>query len=311
MNGGKIFLIKLGKGRFGSQISALLANMLVARFKYCAMKRGELPMDERRDFYLYVDEAHNLPHDNVSELLSEARKYRLGLILATQYCSQLGKVNGSQDDLLAAIFGNVGSIITFRTGNQDAELLAKGFTPHFSPLDIMSLPNFHGYARMNLGGQSMAPFSFRTELHTMPENNELAQLIRNLSRLKYGYDKSLVEYEIDLRAKCWKNEQDKPTSSTNAVPFVNLLLLDLPLTEFELSCRTERILIEQLEIHTVRTLLAQTRRHLFKKLGRKGFTELEQEMERFGLLIVEEGSFEPETIPETIDDCVVAPEDNQ
>jgi DNA helicase HerA-like ATPase len=206
MNKGKILLVKLGKGRFGGEVSALLANMLVSRFQHSAMKRGEMPKDERRDFYLYCDEAHNLPQENFSELFAEARKYRLGLILATQYCSQLGNVSGGRgDDLLAAIFGNVGTLITFRTGAQDAEHLARGFMPSFNQLDIMSLPNYHGYARMNLKGQSTLPFSFRTELDTSPMNEELAGRLRTLSRLKYGMDVNIVEAEIFRRQECWKN----------------------------------------------------------------------------------------------------------
>jgi hypothetical protein len=203
---GKICFIKLGKGRFGSQVSALLASQLVARFRYSAMKRGDLPVTERRDYYLFVDEAHCLAQESFPELLSEARKFRLGLVLATQYCSQLGNVNGAKDDLLAAIFGNVGSLITFRAGSQDAELLAKGFAPCFNSLDIMSLPNFHGYARMNLKGQAMIPFSFRTELDQSPEDPELARKIRMLSRSKYGQDRNIVEAEIFHRMYSWKEK---------------------------------------------------------------------------------------------------------
>ena len=208
MNSGKILLVKLGKGRFGAEVSALLANMLVARFQHSAMKRGEMAKSDRRDFFLYVDECHCLPHENFSELLAEARKYRLGLVLATQYCSQLGNVAGrGGDDLLAAIFGNVGSLITFRTGAQDAEYLQRGFMPAFNQLDIMSLPNYNGYARMNLKGQSTLPFSFRTELDKTPVNEELAGRLRTLSRLKYGKDMNIVDAEIYRRQECWKPQE--------------------------------------------------------------------------------------------------------
>ena len=220
----KIFLVKLAKGRFGPEVSALLATMLVSRFQASAMKRGEMPIGERRDFYLYVDEATNLPSQNVTELLSEARKYRLGLVLATQYCSQLGNVSGGQDDLLAAVFGNVGSLITFRTGNQDAEMLAKGFAPYFSSLDIMSLPNFYGYARMNLSNQAMSPFSFRTELDTTPIDEDMARGIRELSRLRYGNDSNIVDRKIRKRVHSWKQQDTDeipirlvPTASPNVV----------------------------------------------------------------------------------------------
>jgi hypothetical protein len=207
MNEGKILFIKLGKGRFGSEVSALLANMIVARFKFAAMKRGGIPEAERRDFFMYVDEAHNLPQSNFTELLSEARKYRLGLVLSTQYCSQLGDVSGrQQNDLLSSIFGNVGTTIIFRTGNIDAELLAGGLYPYFNQLDIVNLPNFHGYARMNLSNETMRPFSFCTELSDVKVDPGLGGKIKEYSRKKYGKKAEEVDAEILTRAQFWKEE---------------------------------------------------------------------------------------------------------
>mgnify|MGYP001204048562 CR=1 FL=1 len=200
MEDGKILFLKLGKGRFGSEVSALLANMIVAKFKFAAMKRGEKPAASRRDFYLYVDEAHNLPQSNFTELLSEARKYRLGLILSTQYCSQLGDVNGRQsNDLLSSILGNVGTTIVFRTGMTDAEHLAKGLYPYFRQQDIINLPNFHGYARMNIANNAVRPFSFHTELCDVPKDEELGKLIWANSRMKYGKKAREVDMDIRLR----------------------------------------------------------------------------------------------------------------
>ena len=242
MSKGKIFLVKLAKGRFGPEVSSLLANMLVSRFQASAMKRGEIPMSQRRDFYLFVDEAHTMPSQIVTELLSEARKYRLGLILATQYCSQLGSMLGAKDDLLAAVFGNVGSLITFRTGSQDAELLAKGFAPYFNSLDIMSLPNFYGYARMNLSNQAMTPFSFRTELDTTSENEQLGRRIRTLSREKYGQDCNIVDAIISRRLNSWKDD-NKENKAVGIVPnVVNLIVLALDCKELEADSRIERML---------------------------------------------------------------------
>lgn len=256
MNTGKILLVKLGKGRFGGEVSALLANMLVTRFKFAAMKRGEMPKEDRRDFFLYVDEAHNLPQgDNLSVLLAEARKYRLGLILATQYCSQLGNVSGGRaDDLLAAIFGNVGSLITFRTGTQDAELLARGFTPYFGESDIIALPNFCGYARMTLNNQAMPPFSFRTELDNSPVNEKLGTWIRTISRMKHGKDAILVDAEIYRRVNCWKektvDEECAVTMNSEAMcaeeppapTVVNMVVLDLGLSSLAPSARLGKAL---------------------------------------------------------------------
>lgn len=207
MNDGKILFLKLGKGRFGSQVSALLANMIVARFKFSAMKRGEIPEAARRDFFLYVDEAHNLPQDNFTELLSEARKYRLGLILSTQYCSQLGDINGrNQGDLLSSILGNVGTTIMFRTGTTDAAYLAEGLSPYFKQQDIVNLPNFHGYARMNLTNEVMRPFSFCTELSDDHVDKELGEKILQFSRQRYGQVVKDIDAEIQKREKFWKEQ---------------------------------------------------------------------------------------------------------
>jgi len=239
---GKICLVKLAKGRFGPEVSALLANMLISRFQLAAMKRGEMPVEERREFYLVCDEAHNIPSGTLTELLSEARKYRLGLVLATQYCSQIGNVHSTGDDLLAAVFGNVGSLITFRTGSQDAEVLAKGFAPYFTSLDIMSLPNFHGYARMNLKSQSMTPFSFRTELNDTPEDDDLAKRIRSLSRLRFGRDARIVQAEVFRRVNAWKNEKTDIDVTDMAPNVVNPIVLELDYLSLGAPGRIDRLL---------------------------------------------------------------------
>ena len=212
-------------------------------------------MADRRDFYLYVDECHNLPSQNLTELLSEARKYRLGLILATQYCSQLGKISASGDDLLAAVFGNVGALITFRTGSQDAEVLAKGFAPYFNSLDIMSLPNFSGYARMNLKSQSMTPFSFRTELNETPENEVLANRIRALSRVKYGRDVRIVEAEVARRVNAWKKDKSAEIHCSEPAPnVVNKIVLELGYLALDTPGRIDTLL-ERANLATIRDIV--------------------------------------------------------
>lgn len=209
MNTGKIFLVKLGKGHFGSNVSALLTNMLVTRFKLAAMKRGSIPVERRRDFFLYVDEAHNLPSDNFMELLSEARKYRMSLVLSTQYCGQLTKKSTSGvagNDLLSAISGNVGTTIIFRLGSDDAREMARMLYPYFTALDIIGLPNFHGYTRTLLKSESLPPFSFRAEPNTFPKNPERGERIRELSGLKYGRDKDLVDRTLRARRDFHKED---------------------------------------------------------------------------------------------------------
>lgn len=203
MNTGKILLVKLGKGRFGSQVSALLANMIVSRFKYAAMKRGDLPPENRRDFYLYVDECHNLPYENFTELLAEARKFRMALILATQYTAQLSSQN-VKNNFLAAVIGNVGTIIAFRLGQEDARGMAPVFSPYFNYLDIIGLPNWQGYASLQIGGDRVSPFSFKSTQDKTPFSEEVKHKVRELSRFKYGTDAKCVDAEIRERHAAWR-----------------------------------------------------------------------------------------------------------
>ncbi len=206
MDSGKILLLKLGKGRFGSVVSSLLANQIVSRFKMAAMKRGELAPERRRDFYLYVDECHNLPVDNFTELLSESRKYRMGLILATQYMAQLSKsVHGSRDNLLAAILGNVGTNITFRLGMEDAAHMAVSLAPSFTVRDIMGLPNRHGYIRTQAANQAVPPFSFQNIKSDRPFVPKIAAEIKEMSQLRYGRSRESVNTQIAARRDIWKN----------------------------------------------------------------------------------------------------------
>jgi len=199
VNGGKIFLVNLSKGRFGSIVSALLMNFFLSRFKLAAMKRGGLPVEERRDFYLFIDEAHNIPGENLSILLSEARKYRLSLTLATQYCAQIGtRIGNSDNSLLSAVLGNVGSIIMFRLGIEDAQRMSPVLYPKFTPIDVVNMPNYEGFARIS--GTSMLPFSFRTEPVKTPKDSKLKERIRNLSQEKYGRRAEDVEKMIQARA---------------------------------------------------------------------------------------------------------------
>lgn len=204
MNEKKILLVNLGKGRFGNVVSAILANHIVTRFKLAAMKRGNIPPRERKDFFLYVDECHNLPPENFCELLSEARKYRLGLVLATQYAGQLNKAGFSGDNLLSAIFGNVGTKMTFRLGPEDAQLIAPMLYPVFSPLDVIGLSNFQGYVHTNLSNEVTPPFSFRSPKTDVPYDRKAAKAIRKFSQLKYGRHVVEVDHEIYQRRIAWQ-----------------------------------------------------------------------------------------------------------
>ena len=152
-----------------------------------------------------MDECHNLPSDNFMELLAEARKYRMGLVLATQYSAQLtSRTTSVENTLLAAILGNVGAIIFFRLGQEDAIKIEPVLRPYFSSLDIIGLPNWHGYARIQMNNEASPPFSFRTEKDEALFDRGLASKIRTASRLKYGVDCNTVDMQIHRRRNIWK-----------------------------------------------------------------------------------------------------------
>ncbi|MBT3690521.1 type IV secretion system DNA-binding domain-containing protein, partial [bacterium] len=153
MDGKKILLLNLSKGRIGEDNSALLGAMMVTKMQLAAMSRVDIPEEERNDFYLYVDEFQNFATDSFANILSEARKYRLNIIIAHQYIEQLG------DIVRAAVFGNVGTIITFRIGAEDADFLVKEFTPRFDETDLVNLPKFNIYLKLMIDGVSSEPFS--------------------------------------------------------------------------------------------------------------------------------------------------------
>ena len=206
LNQRKILLVHLGKGRFGPYVSTLLANQLVSRFKNAAMKRGDIKPENREPFFLYVDECHNLPPENFQELLSEARKFKMGLVLSTQYAGQIRNAL-SQSDLLSAVFGNVGTIAAFRLGYDDATRIARLFYPSFTSDDILGLPNWEGYVRMQANGEATTPFSFRTVLDPTVYSAQTAERIRRISQEKYGCDAWSVERSIERRRSIWKEEE--------------------------------------------------------------------------------------------------------
>jgi len=156
MDEGKILLINLAKGEIGESPAALLGALLVAQIGFAGLSRANVPETERRDFYLYMDEFQTFATLNLATLLSELRKYRVNLILANQYLSQ---VDRQVED---AILGNVGTLITFRVGPRDADFLAKEFSGQFKASDLMNLPNYNLYLRLMINGAVSPPFSART-----------------------------------------------------------------------------------------------------------------------------------------------------
>ncbi len=196
MNEGKIFLVNVSKGRIGEDNSALLGGMIITKIQLSAMERVRIPEQDRKDFYLYVDEFQNFVTDSFASILSEARKYRLNLTIAHQYIGQLETESGSQ--VRDAVFGNVGTMITFRVGAADADFLEKEYEPEFTPEDMVSLPNYHIYLKLMVDGITSRPFSAKT-LPPIVINHgaNVAEAIVDASRKNYARSREQVEDDIN------------------------------------------------------------------------------------------------------------------
>lgn len=195
MNSGKIFLVNVSKGRVGEDNSALLGGMLITKIQLAAMERVRIPEDQRKDFYLYVDEFQNFVTDSFANILSEARKYRLNLTIAHQYIGQLETESGAQ--VRDAVFGNVGTMIVFRVGATDADFLEKEFEPEFEPQDFVNLPNYHIYLKLMVDGIASRPFSATTLPPIKVEHSEeIVKKVVETSRRLYMRPRKEVEDEI-------------------------------------------------------------------------------------------------------------------
>lgn len=195
----KIILCNLSKGILGEEDAKFLGLILVPKVLTAAMSRQDIPMEEREDFFLYVDEFQNYATEDFATILSEARKYRLNLIVANQYISQI------DEEVKNAVFGNVGTMVSFRVGVTDASYLQHEFAPIFNETDLTNIEKYHVYIKTIVNNEPVPPFSISLQKN-MDEvyakmNKELGEMIKELSRLKYGKDKSLVETEIASRAK--------------------------------------------------------------------------------------------------------------
>jgi DNA helicase HerA-like ATPase len=189
MDEGKIVIVNLAKGRIGEDNCALLGAMLVTQIQLAAMSRANIPEKERRGFYLYVDEFHNFLTLSFADILAEARKYGLNLVLAHQYFEQL------DDKLRAAVLGNVGTIISFRVGIEDAKLLAGEFYPTFDETDLVNLPNHQIYLKLLIDGAPSKPFSAVTLPPQAKKSSHKVEIIA-LSRTRYAKQRKVVEQEI-------------------------------------------------------------------------------------------------------------------
>ena len=196
MDTGKIIIVNLSKGKLGEDISAFLGAMLVTKFQIDAMGRADIPEKDRKDFYLYVDEFQNFATESFATILSEARKYRLALTMANQYVAQL-LIDDKNTSLRDAVFGNVGSIVSFQVGSDDAEEISLQFEEAVSVKDILSLPKYHAYVRLMIDGVNSKPFSVSTlPPPTWQQDEGRTDKIRSLSRERYTNDRKVVEDNI-------------------------------------------------------------------------------------------------------------------
>ncbi|OGG08579.1 hypothetical protein A2154_00490 [Candidatus Gottesmanbacteria bacterium RBG_16_43_7] len=199
MDEGKILLVNLSKGSIGEENSNFLGLILVPRILISAMSRQEIPEEERRDFYLYVDEFQNFATPDFAQILSEARKYKLNLIVANQFIGQM------EEEVKNAVFGNVGTVVAFRVGVTDANYLQHEFTPVFTESDLINIDKFNAYIKTTVGNEPVKPFSIDLTKDMKKvisaRNRKVAEAMIQLSRLKYGRSKELVEAEISQRAR--------------------------------------------------------------------------------------------------------------
>jgi hypothetical protein len=212
MDSGKIIIVNLAKGLMGEENSQFLGLLLIPRIVSSALSREDIKNeDDRRDFFFYVDEFQNFASESFASILSEARKYHLNLTVANQYIAQL------DEKVKTAVFGNVGSLLIARCGPEDAKFLEAQFQPIFSAEDIQNQPNQHYYAKLMTEEKYPPPFSlepgwgswFPNAGFDMPQSAELADLIKQMSRLKYGRDVNLVTEEINNRSELIAST-DKP-----------------------------------------------------------------------------------------------------
>jgi Helicase HerA, central domain len=189
----KILIVNLSKGKIGELNSQLLGMIFVIKFQAAAMSRASMPEAQRPDFCLYVDEFQNFSTDSFASILSEARKYRLNLIVANQFIGQLSEA------VKGAVFGNVGTVASYRVGPEDADFLVRQFAPVFDAQDLVNLPNYHAVLRLMIGGLPSQPFSITALPPLGVASPELAGAIKQLSAAKHGLPRAQVEAAIGQR----------------------------------------------------------------------------------------------------------------
>ncbi|MFA5185598.1 MAG: type IV secretion system DNA-binding domain-containing protein [Patescibacteria group bacterium] len=189
MDEGKILIVNLSKGRIGEDNMRLLGGIIITKLQLAAMERVDVPEADRRDFYLYVDEFQNFANESFANILSEARKYRLSLIVAHQYIKQLA------EEVAWAVFGNVGTLIAFRVGSEDAQFMENEFMPVYIPEDLVNLTKFEVYLKLMVDGASTQPFSANT-LPPIAQRTQSTEKVIAVSRERYSTPKALIEEKV-------------------------------------------------------------------------------------------------------------------
>jgi hypothetical protein len=205
----KVLLVNLSKGKTGEVNSSLLGLIIVSKLQMAAMSRAELSESERKDFYLYIDEFQNFITDSISTILSEARKYRLNLIVAHQYIGQL--VQNNDTKIRDAVLGTTGTVVCFKIGVEDADIMAKEFAPVFSGYDVINIEQYNAYIKLLIDNQASRPFNFKTLSPTIG-NPELVLKLKQLSRLKYARPRTEIEAEVLERTKLGEASTQAKTS---------------------------------------------------------------------------------------------------
>lgn len=214
MDSQKILLVNLAKGTTGEVNAKLIGLIIVAKLQIAALGRADMAAEDRKDFFLYIDEFQNFVTDSIATILSEARKYKLNLVIAHQYMGQLTDDKGKAP-IRDAVLGNVGTIVSGRIGPDDAEILAKEFSPVFGSYDLLNPPQFSYYIKLLIDNEAAKPFNM---LGYPPRrgNKELAAAIKQLARLKYGRDRRIVEAEIMERTQLAEPEKKAKTDMFEA-----------------------------------------------------------------------------------------------
>ncbi len=197
----KILLLNLSKGKLGELNSSLLGLIMVGKILMAALSRVDTPEHERQDFYLYIDEFQNVTTKSIATILSEARKYKLSMTITHQFIGQL------EEDIKKAVFGNVGTICSFRIGTDDAEYMEKQFTPVFGAKDLLNIDNLNAYIKLLIDGQTSKPFNMFIPFPPKG-NDDIAKYMKELSRQKYSRPREEVEEEIRQRHQT--TNQPKP-----------------------------------------------------------------------------------------------------